>query len=101
MPTSHLSYSAEYDAFDLAEDSDKGIRIPMSNRSAAWNYRNRLHYARCIDRKKNCETYKEGDPLFGSSVYDKFVVKVKQDTADGWWVYIEKNDFNPSNVEAL
>ena len=101
LPNTRLAYTTEYEHLERAKDSPRGIRLLMESRDAAHTYRSRLHYARRIDRDKNKEIFKEGDPLFGSSVYDNIVVRIKDDTESRWWVYLEKSDTTVEAVEDL
>jgi hypothetical protein len=101
LPNSLHAYISELDAFDRASKSDKGIRIEMPSFSKARHYANRLNYARKLDRTENAKVLDEDMPMHGKSDYDCFMVSVKEDTAGCWWVYIEKNDVIPGEVEEL
>jgi hypothetical protein len=100
LPNSYQAFAAEYEALERASADPKGIRIEFSDRGEASAFRFRLHHARRVDREKNKEIYKEGDPLYGSSIFDPIVCRLKQDTSGKWWVYLEKNAI-PGVVESL
>jgi hypothetical protein len=100
-PTTRLSYGDAYDALDRAKDDLKGIRIKFSDYAAACTFRSRLHYARTVDRRDNTQIYDEGDPLYGRSVYDPLVVRIKEDTEGAWWVYVEHASIDSMIVESL
>lgn len=101
LPDSHLAYAAEYEALDAALHDAKGIRIEIGSQREALRFRFRLNYARKVDREKNKEIYQKGDPMYGSSAYDSLVCVLRQDTADIWWVHIEKNEKIPGYYESL
>lgn len=100
-PTTRLSYGDAYEALDLAKDDAKGIRLKQKDYASAATFRSRIHYARQVDRKDNLDIYDPGDPLFGRSVYDTLVVRLKQDTEGEWWVYIEHATIANMVVESL
>lgn len=100
-PTTRLSYGDSYDALDRAKDDPKGIRIRFKDYAEASTFRSRLHYARQVDRRDNLQIYDESDPLFGRSVYDTLVVRIREDTEGAWWVYIEHASIEDKVVESL
>lgn len=100
LPNSWQAYAAEYDALERAAADPKGIRIQFNDHGEAATFRYRIHHARRVDRQKNKEIYKEGDPLYGSSTFDGIVCRLRQDTDGKWWVYLEKNAL-PGVVESL
>lgn len=100
-PTTRLSYGDAYEALDLAKDDAKGIRLKQKDYAAACTFRSRIHYARQIDRRDNLEIYEPSDPLYGRSVYDTLVVRIKQDTEEAWWVYIEHATLKHVVIESL
>ena len=101
LPDSHMSFQAEFEILDRGLDSDKGVRLSMIDRSQAYTYRHRLNHARNLDRRKNMETYEKGSPLYGRSEYDKLVMRIRQDTEDGWWLYVEKNETYSGYLEEI
>ncbi len=102
-PTTRLSYGDAYDALDRAKDDPKGIRVKFEDFAGAATFRSRLHYARQVDRKDNLQIYEEdqGNPLYGRSVYDTLVVRIKPDTEGCSWVYIEHASIGDRVVESL
>lgn len=100
-PTTRLSYGDAYEALDLAKDDAKGIRLKQKDYAAACTFRSRIHYARQVDRRDNLEIYEPSDPLYGRSVYDTLVVRIKEDTEGAWWVYIEHATIANMVVESL
>ncbi len=100
-PTTRLSYSDAYDAFDRAKDDPKGIRLRFDNLAAAQTFRSRLHNARSNDRRDNTTIYELGDPLYGRSVYDTLIVRIKEDVEKKFWVYIEHTSIDKMVVESL
>ena len=100
-PTTRLSYGDAYEAFDRAKDDPKGIRVKFEDFAGAATFRSRLHYARQVDRRDNLQIYEESDPLYGRSVYDTLVVRIKPDTEGCSWVYIEHASIGDRVVESL
>ena len=101
LPTSLHAYASELDAYAKAVASPKGIRIEFPTDRAASAYMARLHQCRCLDRKENLSVYDPGDPMYGKSDYDTIRVSKREDTDGGWWLYLEKNEVIPGNVEEL
>lgn len=102
-PTTRLSYGDAYDALERAKEDEKGIRLRFDDYAAAATFRSRVHNARQVDRRDNAEIYDEdrGNPLYGRSVYDSLIVRIRQDTAGAWWVYIEHTSIEKMVVESL
>ena len=100
-PTTRLSYGAEFDAFERARDDAKGIRLRCDDHSAAQTLRSRLHNARKVDRVDNTHICEPTDPLYGRSVYDPLIVRIRQDTEGCYWVYIEHTSIDKMVVESL
>jgi hypothetical protein len=101
FPVTTLSYELEYDLFDQALEKEKGIRVPVSHNRAAHRLRHRLHAARAVMREANRAVYKPGDPMYGASAYDIIVCRIRSDTEDQWWVYLEKNNVIPDGIEEI
>lgn len=98
-PTNRAAYGSYFDLLDRALDTEAGIRIECSSQGEAYQYRVKLHSARKIDRKLNRESRSPDDPFFGTSDYDKLIVRTQ--TIDGrWWIYIEPVAI-PNNIEEL
>ena len=100
-PTTRLSYGDAYDALDRAKDDAKGIRLRFDDKASAETFRARVHNARRVDREDNLTIYTQEDPLWGRSVYDPFIVRIKQDTEGAWWVYIEHTSLKNMVIESL
>lgn len=100
-PTTRLSYGDAYEALDRAKDDAKGIRLKHRDAASAQTFRSRVHYARQVDRRDNMAIYNEDDALYGRSVYDPLVVRIKQDTEGAWWVYIEHASLENVVIESL
>lgn len=100
LPDSRLAYTDCFAMFERALNDPAGIRIRADERGHAFHLRMRLHKARQIDRDDNARTYERGDPMFGKSIYDQFVIRVKEDQESFFWVYIERATM-PTHIEAL
>lgn len=103
---SPLSYSDCYDAMERALEDPKGIRLKVNRVQDAYHLRMRLNQARAINRRENRRTYDPEHHLFGRSIYDRLMFKIKERTArDGSpqvYVYLERiGDLKPELVEAL
>jgi hypothetical protein len=88
--TSRLSYDDAFTVMDEAIADPKGARVMFDNHGQATYFKMRLHSARQIDRNDNKQIFAEGEKLYGRSVYDTLVVRVRGPDEDGkWWVYLE------------
>lgn len=94
------SYADCYAVMDAAITDPLGVRLRMASEDAATFFRMRCHMARKIDRDQNAVTYTVGDPLYAISIYDKLVLRIRED--DGlWWLYLEQNTIIPGVAESL
>jgi len=96
-----FAYTDCFEAWELAREDSKGIRIPFKSFDDASAFRARMHYARTVDRKDNEKLHQPTDLLFGRSSYDSYVVRIRQDTEDGGWVYIEPLSIDVERIENL
>lgn len=88
QPNTLLAYADCIERYEQALADPKGIRIPVKDLDQGTFLRSRLHYCRALDRRKNSETCNPGDPLFGRSAYDPFVIRIKHEGAQVY-LYIE------------
>jgi len=100
LSTSPLSFTDCYTTFDMALSDPLGIRIKMPDYNSSVNYRMRLHMARTLDRKRNSEIYRPGDPMYGVSQYDRLKISIKTDGA-GQWVILQKTSKVSGNIYSL
>ena len=100
MSNTRLSYDDCFELWDKAKEA-KGIRIKYASLEEAERTRARLHYARIIDRKDNEKMYTPNEPLHGRSVYDPFMIQIRQDTEDFYWVYIKPVSSDVLEIEEL
>lgn len=99
-PNSRLAYTDCYDIMNAAIKDGTGARVEVADMNIGTNLRMRIQYARRIDRLDNRMTYEQGDPLYGRSVYDSLVMRLKQ--VDGrFWVYLEVRSIEKLNIESL
>ena len=101
LPSSLNHYEAEFETLDRCLSATRGIRVLMADHTTAMYFRQRLHQARALQRKKNSEVHAKGEPLHNASIYDSIIIKIKDDVEDNWWVYLEKNLIIPGVVEDL
>lgn len=100
ISNSRLSYTDCYSVFDSALEDPNGVRVKVTDFNAAIHMRMRLHQARAISRRDNMQTFGEDHPLYGRSVYDKFVVRIRRDDED-FYIYIEPVEKGMGSVESL
>jgi len=98
---SRQAYQDCYTIFDKALDDPVGVRVAMPDEKAARWMRNRLHRARLIHRQDNAELYDQGHPMHNASPFDVLVVRIKEDTEGGTWLYIERGGIDLTTVESL
>ena len=101
ISNSHLSYGDCYDVMDQALADAHGVRVAQPDMNSSTFFRMRLHQARTIERRRNCQVYKEGEALYNTSKYDPLVVRIRQSEDDQFWVYIEKSAVSLGLVENL
>jgi len=101
LPSSLNHYEAEFETLDRCLSAARGIRVHMPNNTTAMHFRQRLHHARVLQRKKNSEVHAKGEPLHNTSIYDCIIIRIRQDVEDNWWIYLEKNLVIPGVVEDL
>lgn len=101
LPKSHLAYRDCYDAFDKAMADSVGIRLRQPDMDAANHLRQRMNYARLIDRRRNTATYGDDHPMSGVSQYDALVCRVKRDPEGHIWLYLEQRADIATDAEPL
>ena len=100
VSTSRLAYTDCYKVLDQALTDEVGARVRMSDMDKANYLRMRLNQARSIDRKDNCQLYDEDHPLYGRSVYDVLIFRLRQ-IDDEAWVYVEHIGLDLGEIEPL
>lgn len=88
-PTTRLAYTAIYDIFAKALEDPKGIRMQLPDYNTAVHMRMRMHKARSIDREDSLKLYSPEDRRHGVSVYDGLQLRIRTDTDNETWLYIE------------
>lgn len=102
LPNHLGAYGFEIEHFERANDDPTGIRVHFGKDSAAAKkFQLRLHQARALDRQQTRRMYPPQDIRAGSSIYDPLVVRVREDISGDWWVYIERQKFDPTRIESL
>lgn len=101
VSTSAMSYQDCYTALDAALADPMGVRIKLDHEAAAIHFRMRCHQARKINREDNCKIYENDHPLWGRSEYDLLTLRIRHDADDNTYLYIEKNDTVPGEIELL
>jgi hypothetical protein len=90
LPNSLAAYADCRELFEAALRDPKGARAKLADYDACIRFRTRLHYFRKLDRGANATVYNPDHPMFGTSVYDPYVVQIFPDEdGDGCWIYIQ------------
>lgn len=100
ISNSYNSYADCVEAMDRALADDKGVRIRMKDRNAATFFRMRLHQCRKLSRDRSKDIYDHADPLWGSSVYDPLVVRIREE-GEVTYVYINQIVAELGKIEDL
>jgi len=89
-------------AWERALESHKGVKIPCRTRGEAVNLRSRFNYYRKLDRQANFQTYQPDDPMYGRSVYDRYLLRIpKKGTAEEAVLYIEPYSARTMPMEVI
>ncbi len=99
LPTSLLSYTDCTELLDKALEDDRGIRYKLASYDEAWQMQTRIHYCRRLHRDENKVIYDEGHQLYGRSLYDPIVVRIKR-IENEFWIYLERRKIH-GEVESL
>lgn len=102
MPTStsRLSYTDCFDYFEQALADPKGLVVTFEFSGDARHFRLRMHAARVLDRRENAETYEQGHPLFGRSMFDEIILRLREGK-EGTHVILEKSSAKVLDVRSL
>lgn len=100
LPNSFLAYEAQIQFMERAMDEARGARMFFLREAEAEHWRMRCNYARVLHRKENLTVHEPGTPLHGKSEYDVIVFTIRT-SADGFWVYAEKQVLDTSRVEPI
>lgn len=103
VSSSRLSYDDCFTLFEKALNDTKGARyqIPDGAHGATKYFVMRMHQARSLDRKENKELYEKGHKLYGRSIYDPLVCRIKKDVEGLWWVYVSHTEIPEGEIELL
>lgn len=102
LPNHLGAYDFEIEHFDRAVDEPRGIRVHFGkNANDAKKFQLRMHQARALHRQQSRRMYPKEDIRSGASIYDPLIVRVREDVEGDWWVYVEKQKFDPNRIESL
>lgn len=86
---SRLSYSDCFEALEKAIADPLGQRIRLRSENECNHLRMRIHQARSIDRKDNRSVYEADHPMYGRSIYDPLVLRIRH-IDEVWYLYLEQ-----------
>ena len=104
LSSSILSFPDIKKYLDDAIDSENGTRIHFATHNEALAFRHRCNWFRSLDRKENMVLYPLGHQMYGRSIYDTLMLKVrpqKPDPAEPNYVLLEKVKITALKTEAL
>ncbi len=101
LPQSLGAYRDCASYFDRATSDPRGIRLCGQTYEICFGLRQRMHYYRNLDRRANANTYPEGHPMAGTSVYDDYILQIIKDEDDAWWLYITPRSAQVLHIEGL
>ena len=100
LPNSLLSYQDCLDVFERAVETPEGIRVRFSSSDDATHFRMRLHQCRRLQREQNAETYEEGHPMCGKSLFDGLTCTLRN-LKSGSYVYLRHMTIHEAQIESL
>ena len=101
LPLSLGAYRDCQQYFERATTDPKGIRLCGGDYDTCFALRQRMHYYRNLDRRANTSTYPTDHPMYGTSVYDDYVLQIIKDEDAKWWLYITARSSQILTVEGL
>ena len=101
MSNSRISYRDCYEALDRAIASAHGVLVVCKSEGDVHHQRQRINYARVLDRRDNREMYPDPfHPLHGRSHYDNLAIKLT--THEGsHCVHIQPNNLDARPIIEL
>lgn len=96
-----LAYTDCQKLFEAALADPKGARARIGTQEQCINMRTRMHYFRKLDRQANEQTYEPGHAMYGTSIYDPYVVRIIPDEDGIWWMYVEPRASDSMIIEGL
>jgi hypothetical protein len=103
-PIDRAAYATEFEIFDQALASERGMQVPKKTEAEAYKLRERLNSARALDRELNRRIFRENpdDPRYGSSEYAALVIKIVEDVQRGRWLCrLEKGKIEEMEIEEI
>lgn len=93
---SPLAFDDVKEVLERALDSPKGIRVTFETTRAAVDFRRRANTYRKQERERSVKLYAPGDPLYGVSIYDKYILRLVDSV-----IYIELRTTDGIKVEEI
>lgn len=100
LPKSRQSYLDCYRFLDAALNDRGGARIKAVDVNNAYFIRMRIHQARQLNRDDNKRLYAEDHPMYGSSPYDRLVIRIKDEDGNVY-IYAEHVANEMGDIEPL
>lgn len=101
LPTSLKAYEDCRQLYEAASQDPKGARACLGPYEACVNMRTRMHYYRKLEREANAQVYPKGDPNWGTSVYDEYVIQIIPDEDGNHWLYVQPRSAKILAIEGL
>lgn len=87
--------------FRRAAEDKLGARAMFESESAAKLFRLRMHHYRVLERRESKRLYDRMDPRWDKCEYDRFVCRIREDTENNFWLYVEPFDRTIPVMEGL
>lgn len=103
-PVDRAAYITEYDLFDRALVSERGIQVLKDTHGEAVKLRERLNSARALDREHNRRMYRDDpdDPRYANSEYAPIIIRILFDAKRGKWLCrLEKSSIEALDIEDI
>jgi len=98
------AYATEYEIFDRALASERGILVYRESEAKCFDLRFRLNKARQLDRELNRRIYRDDPlhPMYGRSEYSAIVIRIEYNVAgDRWYCRLEKAIIEDVEIEDI
>lgn len=95
------AYDDCFEVYERAWSDEVGVRVEFPSKTQASLFQMRMCHARMLQREENKRIFDKGHLSWGKSLYDKLVVRLREDTEGHWWVYVERHGQDLGTIESL